>query len=225
MRKTLAHAYTSIGKKQIVALTGLVLVFYVIIHLAGNLFIYAGPEVFNGYAKKLADLRPGLSVIEAGLLLVFLVHIYFTVLVVIENRRARPERYLHLSNQGRRSPATRTMALSGLVVLAFVVWHLLDFTFTDHHGPRSMINGESLGLYGVVYNSFADPVHSAFYIIAMVAVGSHLAHGVESFCQTFGFNHPKYFPMIQNFSRGFAALIVVGYSSIPVWVLALTAGQ
>ena len=87
MNKTLPHACTSIGKKQIVASSGLFLILYVIVHLAGNLFIYAGPKAFNGYADKLASLRPALSFIEVGLLLIFLVHIYFTVLLAIENRR------------------------------------------------------------------------------------------------------------------------------------------
>jgi len=131
---------------------------------------------------------------------------------------ARPVRYENISNQGRRSLATRTMTISGGIVLIFVIWHLLDFTLTDHHGPRSFINGESLGLYGVVYNSFASPLHCLLYIIAMVAVGSHLTHAVESFCQTFGFNHPRYFFKIKNFSRVFAAAVIVGYSSIPIWI-------
>ncbi|OGX26730.1 MAG: hypothetical protein A2787_05400 [Omnitrophica WOR_2 bacterium RIFCSPHIGHO2_01_FULL_48_9] len=211
---------SSIGKKQIVAVTGLMLVLFVIGHLAGNLFIYGGPDVYNAYAKKLAGLRPGLYVVEFGLLAVFLTHIHVTSLLVLENIRARGERYAVYHPVGNRSFATRLMAISGTIVLAFVIWHLLDFTFIEHTGPRSILgDGKSYGLYGVVFNAFADPLHSVLYVIAMLAVGMHLSHGVQSFMQTFGFDHPYYTPLIQKFSNIFACLVTIAYSSMPVYVL------
>lgn len=220
---SLLHSYyqSSIGKKQIVALTGLILIIFVIGHLAGNLFIYLGPQAFNGYAKKLASLRPGLYLIEFALLGVFLLHMYTTALLVLENIRARGEvRYRVKHDQGQRSWSARLMTYSGIIVLAFVIWHLLDFTFVDHHGPRSILaDGKSYGLYGVVYNSFRDPLHSALYIIAMIAVGLHLNHGVESFVQTFGFNHPAYTPLLKKFSQLFSLVITAAYSSIPILIL------
>ena len=213
-----SYLSSSIGRKQVVALTGLLLIIYVIVHLAGNLFIYAGPETFNGYAKKLAGLRPTLYVVEVGLLVTFLIHIYFTALLVFENINAR-SRYALVKAKGDRSLSSQIMAYTGTIVLAFVIWHVLDFTLTDHEGPRSVINGKSFGLYGVVYNSFANPIHSLLYIVAMIAVGLHLDHGVQSFCQTFGFDHPQYTPCIYKFSRFFAVIVTLGYSSIPVYVL------
>ena len=111
------------------------------------------------------------------------------------------------------------MPYTGFVILAFVIWHILDFTFVDQGGPRSLINGESLGLYGIVYNSFTDPFHSLLYIIAMLAVGLHLSHGVESFLQTFGFNNDVRAQTVKTFSHWFAILITAGYSSIPVYVM------
>ena len=213
-----SYLRSSIGRKQIVAATGLMLILFVVGHLAGNLFMYGGPGAFNGYAKKLASLRPALNFIEAGLLAVFCIHMYFTALLVLENMNAR-SRYAVEKAKGARSLSSRLMAYSGTIILAFVIWHILDFTLVDHHGPRSMVNGESLGLYGVVYNSFADPLHSLLYIIAMICVGSHLDHGVQSFCQTFGFTSHQCAPCIYKFSRWFAVLITLGYSSIPVYVL------
>jgi succinate dehydrogenase / fumarate reductase, cytochrome b subunit len=213
-----SYLSSSIGRKQIVAFTGLLLIVYVIIHLAGNLFIYAGPNVFNGYAKKLAGLRPALNLLEAGLLLIFVVHLYVTALLVLENINAR-SRYVIEKTKGNRSLASRLMPYTGTVILVFVIWHILDFTLTDHHGPRSVINGQSLGLYGVVFNSFANPLHSLLYILAVIAVGLHLDHGVQSFCQTFGLNHPIYMPMINQISRWFAVVITLGYCSIPIYVL------
>jgi len=211
---------SSIGKKQIVAVTGLFLVLFLIGHLAGNLFIYAGPEAFNHYAKKLADLRPGLYLVEAGLALIFFIHMWMTAVIVIENRLARPVGYAMIQPVGKRSLATRLMPVTGPIILAFVVWHLLDFTFSDHHGPLSVLaDGSSYGLYGVVYNAFSDPVHSALYVVAMIAIGLHLSHGIQSFVQTLGFDHPRYMPAVQKFSNGVAIFIAVVFSSIPVCIL------
>ena len=210
--------FSSIAKKQIVAVTGLGLILFVIAHLAGNLFIYGGPHVFNAYAEKLVGLGIFLKAAEYALLLVFIVHIWMTVLVVLENIKARGgiKRYAVDKPVGNRSLATRLMPYSGTYLLLFVVWHVFDFEFADKTGLRSYIAGKSYGLYGVVVNSFADPVHSSLYIIAMCFLGLHLAHGVESTVQTLGLRNP---PAFQRFSRYFALLMVIGYSSIPVYVL------
>ena len=209
----------SITKKQIVAATGLGLIGYVIAHLAGNLLIYKGPAALNGYAEFLASLRPGLFFIEFILLGIFVVHMYFTYLVVLENILARGTGYKVYKSVGERSWATRLMPYTGTVILAFVVWHIFDFTLTDHHGVRSVVGGQSLGLYGVVYNSFRNPVHSGLYIVAMMCLGLHLSHAIQSCFQTFGFNHEKYTPFIEKASNSLGLIIAVGYITIPMWVL------
>lgn len=214
---------SSIGKKQVVASTGLLLVLFVAGHLAGNLLIFLGPEAFNGYAQKLKHLRPGLYLIETGLLGVFLIHMMVTAVLVMENYRARPIPYSVIKPVGRRSLATRLMPWTGTILVVFVVWHLLDFTFIDHDGPRSVLSdGRSYGLYGVVYNTFMDPVHSLFYIIAMAALGFHLSHGIQSFVQTFGVSPPKYTPLVRKASIALGVLIAAGFSSIPVYILLQT---
>ena len=212
---------SSIGKKQIVAATGLLLIGFVIAHLAGNLFMYGGPGAFNAYARKLASFRPFLYVIEWGLLAVFLIHIYVTILLVWENIQARGgNRYKVYQPVGERSLATRLMPYTGTFILFFVIWHLLDFTFVDHEGPLSIMpDGRRLGLYGIVYNSFCDPLHSIGYIMAMICVGLHLSHGIQSFSQTFGLTPESWAPRIRKISDLIAILITVGYSSIPVYVL------
>ena len=211
---------SSIGRKQIVATTGLLLVLFVIGHLAGNLIIFLGPGPFNKYAAKLADLRPWLYIIEFSLLAVFIVHMWITVQLAIENRMARPVRYEVSRSIGKRALDTRLMPLTGTVIVAFVIWHLIDFTFTDKEGPLSVLaDGQSYGLYGIVYNAFSDPLHSGLYILAMCALGLHLSHGIQSFIQTFGLNHPKYTPTIRKVSNVAAALIALTYSAIPVYVL------
>jgi succinate dehydrogenase / fumarate reductase cytochrome b subunit len=211
---------SSIGKKQVVATTGLFLVLFVVGHLAGNLIMYLGPGAFNKYAAKLADLRPWLYIIEVGLLLIFIVHMWLTALLVIENRMARPVEYTVSKSVGKRALDTRIMPYTGTIIVAFVIWHLIDFTFVDKQGPLSVLaDGQSYGLYGVVYNAFSDPTHSLLYIIAMAALGFHLSHGIQSFIQTFGFNHPKYTPTVRRASNIVAALIALTFSSIPVYVL------
>lgn len=211
---------TSIGKKQVVALTGLLLIIFVVSHLIGNLLIFAGPKVFNGYAATLKEMRPLILLVELALLAVFLIHVLVTVLLVLENRRSAGfTRYAVANHRGNLSWATQTRTYTGLFLFAFILWHLFDFTFSNHSGPRSIIDHQSLGLYGLVYNSFLNPIHSLLYIIAMGCLGFHLAHGVQSFMQTFGFNHPRYTPMVLRFSRFFALVIAIGFSSIPVYVL------
>ena len=220
MNEFAKHLSSSIGKKQIVAATGLLLILFVIGHLAGNLFIYGGPEAFNGYAEKLRHLRPFLYFIEYGLLFVFLIHIYFTVWVVLENIQARGQNYAVAKAVGERSLATRLMPYTGTFLLAFIIWHLLDFTFIDQNGPRSfMPDGTQLGLYAIVYNSLCNPYHSLGYVLAMGCLGLHLAHGIQSFFQTYGFNHPRYTPIVQKLSNVLGYLIAFGYSTIPIYVL------
>lgn len=219
MNNIKSYLGSSIGKKQVVATTGLLLILYIIMHLAGNLLMLGGPELFNGYAATLHKLGPALKVIEYALLSVFFVHIYFTYLVVWENIRASGHsRYAVDRPVGERSFATRLMPYTGTFLFLFLVWHLLDFTYIDHEGPRRLIQGMDFGLYGIVYNSFANPVHSGLYIIAMGCLGFHLAHGLQSFFQTFGFNHERSKNL--NFVSGFFGLIVAfGFSLIPIFVM------
>ncbi len=209
---------SSIGKKQIVAATGLCLILFLIGHLFGNLFIFGGPEAFNHYAEKLANLRPGLFVVEAGLAVIFCVHIYLTLLLVRENLRARPVRYQVDRSSEQRSLSTRLMPVTGGIIFVFLAWHLLDFTFSDHQGTRAWVGGEDLGLYGVVYNSFKNPWHSLFYIVAMIAVGFHLNHAVESVAQTFGCSE-KVMRMVKTVSRIVSFGVGTAFSAIPLYVL------
>ncbi len=220
MTTLLNYLNSSIGRKQIVATTGLFLIIFLIGHLAGNLLIYFGPHIYNAYAKRLTDLRPGLYVIESGLLVVFLIHIYFTALLVWENIQARGQNYKMYRAVGQRSLATRLMPYTGTFILIFVVKHLFDFSFVDHTGPLALMpTGQNLGLYGIVYTSFMDPLNSLFYIMAMMCIGLHLAHGVQSFLQTFGFDRFSKVKYIKKISDWFALIITVGFSSIPIYVL------
>lgn len=213
-------ALSSITKKQIVACTGLFLVLFILGHLAGNFFIYAGPKAYNSYAHHLQALRPALNGVELVLFLVFVVHMFFTVTLLIENIQARGLwRYAVDRSVGERTWAARLMPFTGTYIVAFVIWHLLDFTFVDQQGPRAMINGVGYEVYGVVYNAFKDIRHGGAYVLAVCFLGFHLAHGVQSFIQTLGFEDTVWSPRIRVLSAWMGGFVALAYSSIPLFVL------
>lgn len=220
MIKPFQHYQSSIGRKQIVATTGLLLIIFIIFHLIGNLLFFGGPDLYNGYAAFLAKMHPGLYVIEAVLALIILSHIFMTYVLVYQNIKARPVTYRLISPKAERSFAAQIMPYTGTVVLFFIFYHLWDFTFTPHNGSQSVLNDNvNYGLYGLVYHSFTDWVHSTIYIIAMACIGFHLSHGFESFCQTYGLIHPKYVPRVRFFSNLLGILVGWGFSIIPLYVL------
>lgn len=214
---------SSIAKKQTVAFTGLLLVLFIITHLAGNLFIYGGPAMFNAYAHRLHSLGPLLLLARVGLFVVFVTHISVTFCLVMENIKARGghKRYAIEKAVGQRSLAEKIMPWSGLYIFVFVIFHILDFAAADQQGPRTYIHGTGYGIYGLVFNSFKDPVHSILYIVAVFFLGMHLAHGVQSLVQTSGFR-PKWVSTIKKGGNYFALIMVIGFNSIPVYVYCLT---
>lgn len=216
----------SIFKKQIVAVSGAALVLYIIFHLAGNLLLLAGPEIYNGYAGRLQSLGPVLWVARLALLAVFVAHIYFTILVTLENRRARGVAYESFDPKGDRRWTTQTMIYTGLLVFAFLFLHLYDFTLSAHHGERTVIEmmdpPRELGLFGLVWNRFLVIPRSIFYILAVTAVGMHLAHGIQSAFQTVGVEHDQYNGIIDWISLAVGVLVAVGFSAIPIYVILRT---
>jgi succinate dehydrogenase / fumarate reductase cytochrome b subunit len=216
-----AYLRSSIGKKQIVAATGLVLISFVVAHLAGNLSFYLGAAAFNAYAAKLKSFRPVLNVAEAGLLLIFIVHMITTFCLILQNRRARGRGYACNKGSGVQTLSSKLMSYTGPIVLIYVILHLFDYTWADHHGAASVVRGVNYGLYGLVYRSFTSWGHSLWYIVAMIAVGFHLDHGVQSFFQTFGLNNKNYAPCLKKLSRLFAIVITLGYVSIPLYVFVI----
>ncbi len=220
MASVTSYFKSSIGRKQIVAITGLGLVLFLIAHLTGNLLLFKGPEAFNGYAEGLKKLGALLWVARLGLITLFVVHIILTITLVIENKRAKSGGYIGGAPKGPRPLSTRLMPFTGLLLFVFIIVHLMDFTFAEHHGTMSMINGADLGLYGLVVNSYTKNLFRvALYVLSMVAVGFHLTHGIQSVMQTFGFNHPVYTPIFKKTSVALGVIIAVGFSSIPLGLL------
>jgi succinate dehydrogenase cytochrome b subunit len=212
---------SSVGRKMIVALTGIILMAFVVGHLIGNLQIFIGPDWINGYAQHLRDLGPLLWVIRGFLLVTVILHIYFTILLAIENRRARPAGYVK-KEYVKASFASRHMVASGLVVLAFIVFHLLHFTGHKFNPQFPLLKNDPLNHYDVfsmmVYG-FQNVYVSAFYIVGLFLLTLHLTHGASSFLQSLGLNNKKLTPTLASAARIFAWFLFIGYAAIPVAVL------
>lgn len=209
---------STIGKKVIVAVTGLILVLFLIAHVGGNLLYFAGRERINAYSAFLHDSPAMLWGARIVLLVSVIAHIVVTLRLAKLRREARPIGY-----QGGKSTitnyATRTMILSGPLVAAFVVYHILHFTTGTAH-PDPFKAGD---VHANVTLSFSNPVIAGVYIVAMVLLLGHLFHGIWSMLQTIGLRHPKYDTLVRRVSVLLALIIVVGFMSIPVYVL-MTAG-
>ena len=208
---------STIQKKQIVGITGLAMVGFVLAHLSGNFLIYKGAEAYNAYAQFLHDLGPILWVARIGLLAAFVLHIGFTMNLVITNKRARKDRYYKYQNHTNESSlATRLMPLTGTIILLYIIFHLLDFSLADKIG---LIDGVDYGLFGLVVNTLGDPIHATLYIVAMISVGLHMYHAFQSVFQTFGVMSDTNKQKITAASKILGVLITVAYSSIPIYIL------
>jgi succinate dehydrogenase / fumarate reductase cytochrome b subunit len=210
MRWLLDLVLSSIGKKLVMALTGLFFCSFLAVHLAGNLTLFAGAHAFDSYAEHLHSLGPVLAVAEPGMLLFALVHVSTGLFLFFQNLRARPARYAMNRAAGGRTPGSRTMPYTGLILLAFVVYHLLEFHFVDK-GSRT--------IYEIVSQAFSNPAVAGIYVLAMIAAGLHVSHGFWSAFQTLGASHPRYTPLIRATGLLFSLAVGLGFGSIPLYLL------
>ncbi len=211
---------SSIGKKLFMAVTGAAFILFVIGHLAGNLLFFAGQDALNSYALALKELPLVIWSSRVFLLLFFVTHIFLGIKLVMENRSARPIKYARVANVTSTLPS-RTMILSGLVLLFFVIYHLLHFTFLTTNPEYSTLVDSSgrFDVYSMVIYGFSNVYISAAYIIAVIFLSMHLYHGFFSMFQTFGATRVHLIPKLQLLSKVFSILILLGYLSIPIAVL------
>ncbi len=207
---------SSIGRKVVMAVTGVILFGFVLGHLAGNLTVYVGPEALNGYAVFLRRFLhgSGLWIARAVLLLSVILHIWSATSLTLTSRAAR--RVGYRERQWTESTyASRTMRWSGVIILLFVIYHLLHFTFGTVH--PSFVEGD---VYHNFITGFQSVPVSIAYIVAMIFLGLHLRHGVWSMFQTLGVSHPRYIRWAHVAAWIFAVIVVVGNCSFPIAVLA-----
>lgn len=221
---------SSIGKKILIAATGIVLVGFVLGHMIGNLLIFAGPDAINEYGHFLHTVGHGMGVWVARVVIFgsIILHVILTVQITKKNRASREQRY-GVAHKDASSAASRTMILSGLTLLAFFIYHILHFTartFNDYDTYKTMLHGEQVhDVYKMVIAGFSWAPASIFYIIAMVLLATHLSHGVASMFQTLGFSNGKTRPVFQAIAKAYAALILIGNCSIPIAILIFGYGK
>ena len=207
---------SSIGKKVVMAVTGLILFGFVIGHMTGNLLVFLGAKALNDYSLSLRDFLhgAGLWIARAVLLVSVVLHIWAAYSLTMMNRAARPVGYREW--KARESTyASRTMRWSGVLLLAFIIYHLLHFTTGTLH--PDFVPGD---VYHNVIVGLRQAPAAIFYIISMVALGFHLYHGAWSMLQTLGLNHPRWNKLRFAISVGLAAAVVVGNLSFPATILA-----
>jgi succinate dehydrogenase / fumarate reductase cytochrome b subunit len=202
--------------KLLIGVTGLALFVYLVIHILGNLIVFFGPAAFNRYAFTLEG-NPLLPIVEIGLLLIFLVHIYKTLRMFLENQTARPVGYAKKKYAGqpsRKTFASSTMIASGLWLLVFLVFHVKAFRYgIEHEWPAG-----GRDLYRLEMENLASPLTAGFYVLSMLVVGSHLWHGISSSLQSLGLDHPRWTPRVLAAGKAFAVAIAGGFIVIVLWV-------
>jgi succinate dehydrogenase / fumarate reductase, cytochrome b subunit len=206
---------STVGKKLVMAVTGLILFGFVIVHMLGNLQVYLGPEAINAYGLSLHTMLHGggIWLFRAVLLVSVLLHIWAMTALTVANHRARNVGYRQW--KARESTyASRTMRWSGVFLLAFIIFHLLHFTTGDLH--PDFIPGD---VYHNVVSGFQVVPVAILYILATLALALHLFHGAWSMLQTLGLNHPRYNRLRNSVCIGLSALVVIGNLSFPVAVL------
>ena len=200
---------SSVGKKLMMAVTGLFFCLFLVLHLAGNLTLYMGKDVFNSYAEHLHSLGPLVTVAEWGLLIFAVVHVSTGLFLFYQNFKARPQRYAVNKRAGGRTLGSATMPYTGVVLLLFVFYHLFNFHFVDKTHTT---------IFQIVSNAFAQPGYVLIYTFAMIIAALHVSHGFWSAFQTLGVNHPKYTPFLRGLSLVFSLIVGIGFGFIPIYV-------
>jgi succinate dehydrogenase / fumarate reductase cytochrome b subunit len=210
---------SSIGRKYIVGLTGIALILFLIAHLLGNLQIFAGPKAINDYAEFLKSVPQLVWPARAGLLLMFVLHFTFALKLYLENKAARPKSYA-VDNTVQATVASRIMALSGTIILMFVIGHLLHFTLgiiLPEYAELQDAQGRH-DVYSMVIKGFQVTPVALFYIIALLLLWSHLSHGISSVFQSLGITHSKK-GIIGNVGPILSSILIIGYISIPLSIM------
>jgi succinate dehydrogenase / fumarate reductase, cytochrome b subunit len=218
--KRLTFFSSTIGKKLMVAITGLFMIVFLLLHLAGNLEIFSGPDAVNQYAAFLKTMPKVVWAFRIALIASVLGHIWLTISLTQSNKKARPEMY-HLKKSRKASLMSRTMMISGLTILVFVCYHLAHYTLgitnpelmklTDSHGRHHVYNMMVMG--------FSHPLVSGFYILAQVLLAGHLSHGISSATRTLGVTNNALYEKIRMAGMAIAGIIALLYISIPLSVL------
>ncbi len=209
---------SAVGKKVVMAITGLIGFAFVVGHLLGNLQFYLGPAVLNEYGAALRR-NPGLLLMaRVGLLIALVAHVVAAIQLTIQNSTARPHNY-HQWQARKSTYSARTMKYSGPLLGVFIVYHLLHLTLGSVHPNFKHVSGDVPDTYHNVVVGFSSLPVSLSYMAAMAFLGFHMSHGIWSLFQSMGVNHPRYLPVVRKAAVAIAVVIVLANISIPIAVL------
>ena len=213
-----SYVRSSVGAKHVMAVTGLGLLLFAIFHMIGHLGMFAGRDAYNTYAHTLQSLGSLKWLARGGLLAIFAIHVASGIRLAAANRSARPVRYA-VTRRARTSVFARTMAMTGLIILGFVVYHLCHFTL-GWVQPETFHQLDDQGrydAYGMFVAGFrGQPLLLISYLIPVTLLSFHLAHGASSWFQSLGLRHPRYDRGIDRLGPILAGLLVLGYAAPPV---------
>jgi succinate dehydrogenase / fumarate reductase, cytochrome b subunit len=210
---------SSVGRKVLMAVSGLFLLFFVIVHLMGNLSVFGGPDGINAYAEKLHGLGPFVWAFRLFLLAMAAVHVLFGILLTLDNWASNPNKYA-VKKMLKATFAGETMIWTGGLILAFAVYHILQFTVRVT--PDIVLGEDAKGRFDVftmVVTSFKIGSIALIYVAAMIVLFLHVSHGAQSFLQTLGWSNEKTLPTYDRLGKVLAALFLIGFSAIPVSIL------
>lgn len=208
-----------VGRKVFMAITGQCMVLFAIVHMLGNSSIFIGPDGINAYAKHLHDLGPLVWVFRAGLFAFAAIHIFYGIQLTLENNAANPSAYA-VKKQLRATFSSNNMIWTGVILALFIGFHILHFTARTIPGVVQGV--DALGRFDVftmVVSAFKSGGMAAIYVIAMAALFLHLAHGIQSFFQTMGWNTDKTQCGITAIGKAVAFILLAGYAVIPLSIL------
>lgn len=215
---------STVGRKLLMALSGIALMLFLCVHLAGNLTLFFGHgELFNSYAYHLESLPPVVYTAEFFLTAIFLYHIVTAIQIQLGGGEARGSRYAVVASKGgpsKQTIASRSMIITGVVLLIFIPIHIVMFKFNwfHPHGVAKLHGEEVKDLYGTVVAHFKQPVWTLIYVAVMLFLGFHLRHGFWSSLQSLGAMNPKISPLIYAGGLIFAALMAGGFLILPVFI-------
>jgi succinate dehydrogenase / fumarate reductase cytochrome b subunit len=211
-----------VGRKILVAISGQIMVIFVITHLLGNSSIFI-PGGINAYAEHLHAFPPLLWGVRLVMVTMALTHIIFGIKVTLENRRANPISYA-VNKKLKATFASKNMIWTGILLLVFIIYHLLHFTIRIMPDVASRLSslaeGVTFDVYSMVVGSFHHGVIAGIYVASMIVLFLHMHHGIQAFFQTMGWNNDRTLPLISRVGRVIAIIFLVGYSSIPIFILA-----
>ncbi len=208
---------SSIGRKQLIGITGVGLSLFVLIHMLENMLILVGARPYNEYTHFLTS-NPLIYLAEGGLLAIFLLHVIFALAISWTNCKARDSRYAVASNGPKgTSMVQRSLWAQGLLILVFLILHLISFKYgaeySVDYGP-----GPIRDMHKLVVEVFHQPAYVVWYVVALIVLGFHLSHGVGSSFQTVGLHHPRYQKCIRALSVSYALIVALGFITEPLYV-------